>query len=134
MIALMSGSDYDWEKNPVISRVDEHGNFMGGVFYSDYTGASIRVHMAGVTPRWASPDLLWSGFDYPFTQLGVQMILVTVLSTNERALNIVRRLGFRELFRIRDAVRDGDLVLLSMSRAECKYLRMRPRVAAREAA
>lgn len=133
MIATMAGADFDAERNPVISRVDEAGDLLGGVIYSDFTGTSIRIHMAGIRPGWATPLLLWMAFDYPFNQLGVNQLLGSVRSTDEHVLDIDRRLGFKEIFRIPYAVPDGDLVLLSMSRADCKWLKVRPR-AAREMA
>lgn len=132
-IANLAGTDYDSQNNPMIVRVDDDGNFIGGVLYTDYTGQSIRIHMAGVRPGWATPDLLWMAFDYPFNQLRVGLLLGTVRSTDKLVLRLDRRLGFKEIGRIPGAVRGGDLVLLSMSRMQCKWLKLRPR-AAREMA
>jgi hypothetical protein len=134
MIALKAGVDFDVERNPVISRTDEHGDLLGGVIYSDYTGVSMRIHMAGSRVGWASPLMLWMAFDYPFNQLGVELLLGSVRSTDKHVLNIDRRLGFKEIFRIPKAVPGGDLVLLSMSRADCKWLKVRPRAAMEKAA
>lgn len=132
-IAQAAGCDFDIERNPVISRVDEKGDLLGGVIYTDYTGASIRVHMAGIGPGWANRELIWMAFDYPFNQLKVQKLLATVQSTNERVLDIDFRLGFTVDCRILNAVPGGDLLILSMSRRDCKWLNLR-RPAVRERA
>lgn len=121
-IADLAGSDFDVTKNPVISRVDRGGHFMGGVFYSDFTGVSIRGHMAGLAPNWPTPTFLWMAFDYPFNQLGVKTLLITVPSTNLRAMQINRRLGFKEIYRIPDAIPDGDIVMMSMWPEECRWI------------
>ena len=54
-----------------------------------------------------SPELVWVCFDYPFMQLGVNQILCTVGSHNEKALNLVKRLGFKQLYKIKDGVPNG---------------------------
>jgi hypothetical protein len=126
VIAMAAKTNFDVETMPVISRVAADGSLLGGVIYSDYTGRSIRMHMAGM-PGWASIEMCWIAFDYPFNQLNVEQVLGTVASTDEKVLEYDHRLGFREIARIPRAVPDGDLVILSMLRDECRWLKYRSR-------
>lgn len=126
MIADAAKVNYDAETMPVISRITADGKLMGGVIFGDYTGRSIRMHMAG-QPGWASLELIWLVFDYPFNQLNVEMVLGTVPSTDEKVLEYDHRLGFREIARIPGAVLGGDMVILSMLRDECRWLKFRER-------
>lgn len=97
------------------------GKLVGVVGYNNFTGTSCHMHMAGVG-RWMNREFLLRAFHYPFTQLGLSMVLGVVPSGNTRALEIDRRLGFRELIYIPGAHPDGGLHLLQMLRSECRWL------------
>lgn len=98
----------------------------GGFALCGYLGAAMSVHMAGRDPRWCSRDLLWMVFDYAFNQLGLRKLVAPVASTNTIALEQDLRAGFRLEARIRDAYPDGDLLLLTMTRENCRWLNIRP--------
>ena len=50
-----------------------------------------------------------------------------VPASNVRALEFDRKLGFIEETRIKDVFPDGDLVVLSMKREDCKWLNLKPK-------
>jgi RimJ/RimL family protein N-acetyltransferase len=100
----------------------EDGRLLGGVIYQGYTGASIRMHAAGFVPRWVDKDMLWMAFHYPFEQLGCGKVLGFVHSTNLKALDFNRKLGFKEEARITGVFRDADLVIMTMRREDCRWL------------
>jgi hypothetical protein len=99
------------------------------VIYDHFYGPSIEMHMAGITPDWVSRELIWACFDYPFNQLGVDIVFGPVPSTKGYVLDLDRRLGFVEHTRLKGAVPGGDLVILSMERHQCRWLN-RPKVPA----
>jgi RimJ/RimL family protein N-acetyltransferase len=111
----------------VISRVDEEGELLGGVIYTAFTEASIHLHMAGFRDHWANRDLLWCIFDYPFNQLGCKKVFGQVAETNTKALEIDLRLGFKIVTKIDDVYPDGGVYVLSMDKADCKWLSVKPR-------
>ena len=125
-ISAAAGTAFNPEVDQCIARVDGE-RLLGGVIYQGYTGASIGIHMAGFDPHWASKDMLWVSFHYPFVQLGCKKLFAQVPAYNERALEIDRKLGFKEETRVRDVFPSGDLVVLSMIPDECRWLRIRPR-------
>ena len=125
-IAKAAGSVYNPAVDIAISRTEE-GVLLGGVIYNGYTGASINIHMAGFTPRWASRDMLWICFDYPFNQLGCKKIFAQIPAQNTRAVKIDLKLGFTFEVLIKDVFVGDDLVVLSMTREDCRWLDLKPR-------
>jgi len=126
VIARAAKTGFDPSVDACISRVSGDGEFLGGVIYTGFNGAMVMMHMAGVG-NWMSPELVWCCFDYPFMQLCVKQIICTVASTNERSLDIVKRVGFKHEHTIKGGTPNGDLVLFKMLREDCKWLRLRSR-------
>ncbi len=107
-----------------IARVRDD-KIVGGVIFSDYTGASIGIHVASFAPDWIDKAMLWITFDYPFVQLGVNKLFGQVPASNAHALDFDLRLGFQVEHVVKDVFPDGDLILVSMYRDACKWLKMR---------
>jgi RimJ/RimL family protein N-acetyltransferase len=121
-IAKAAGCFFNPECDHVISR-EEDGKLLGGVIFTGYTGASIGIHTASFDPRWINKDMLWITFDYPFNQLGVKKLFGQVPSGNLRALEFDLKLGFIEEARIPEVFPGEDLVVLSMRREDCRWLK-----------
>jgi len=127
-IARAIPRQYNAGSDVVISRVDdETGELLGGVIYDSYTKNCIFIHQAGFSKRWLTGDMLWIAFDYPFNQLKVEKLAGTIPSSNKALLAFNERLGFSEECRIKDAYPDGDMIVMTMTRAECRWLSMKPR-------
>lgn len=130
-IAARCGAAFRPPLDVCIARTTPQGNLRGGVLYTNWTGigGSVCVHLAGWDRYWANRALLAVGFDYPFNQLGVKKIFAQVAVSNEAMIDIAERLGFkRELGDqlIRDVYPDGDMLLLSMYRHDCRFVEQRP--------
>lgn len=107
--------------------VHKDGKVQGGVVYTGFLGASIMVHMAGNETNWAGRDFLWMVFDYAFNQLGVRKLVGLVPASNLRAIKIDLRLGFFLETKLSEMMVDGsDLLIFTMYKWECKWLRLRP--------
>ena len=52
-------------------------------------------------------------------------IIVPVSSSNIASIKFVEKMGFLEEARIKDAMADGDMVILTMPKERCKYLEYR---------
>ena len=125
-VAQAAGGKFSPDVASVISR-SERGVLLGGIVYEGYTGASVCMHVASFAPLWVNRDLLWVSFDYPFTQMGCKLVLGEVASTNPKALAFDLNLGFKLEATIRDAVPGGDLLILTMRRDDCRWLKIKPR-------
>lgn len=102
---------------------DEEGRLIAGVAFDNYNVAAIQIHVAALPGKnWVTKDLLARVFSYPFEQLGVKKLIGLVGSTNADALRFDLALGFRIEATLKDAYPDGDLVLLTMTREQCRWL------------
>ena len=111
----------------VLEAVDESGRILGQVGFNGWTPNSVCLHIALDSPA-ALRSLLAVGFDETFKRVGIAY--AAVLSTNPRSLRLTRHLGFREVFRARDAWSPGvDVIWHEMRREECRYLRRERKVA-----
>jgi len=91
------------------------------VVYDHFNGRSICMHVAIEKP--VTRGYTRACFAYPFLQLGVEKVIGMVDSTNEDALRFDTKLGFTEEARIKDAGKYGDLVLLTMTRQQCRWIK-----------
>jgi hypothetical protein len=105
----------------------KHGEVLGGALYDEYNGTSIHMHVEGAVPNWLNRDALWLAFHYPFIQLDVKAIFGRLKSTNHKALEFDKKLGFKEITRISDMLPGADLVILKMLREDCKWLKIKPK-------
>lgn len=119
---------YNPATDVVMSNVTPEGNVLGGVIYDGFTRGCIFMHQAGFSKRWLGGNLLWMAFDYPFNQLGVNKVAGTINSHNQELLDFNRKLGFKEEARIRNAYPDGDMLVLTMERADCRWLKIKPKI------
>jgi RimJ/RimL family protein N-acetyltransferase len=109
----------------VISRSKDN-ELLGGVVYQGYTGASIKMHVAGIPGYWLSKNMLWLCFDYPFNQLGCKKVFAQIPFTNTKSVDFARRLGFKYEVIVKDVFPDGDLLVLSLYRENCRWLKIQP--------
>lgn len=127
-IAKAIPRDYNPLVDCVISNHDKDGKLLGGVIYDGKTSNCIFAHQASFSRTWLRGDMLWVIFDYPFNQLKVGKIAGTIPSSNVKLLEFNQRLGFKEECRIKDAYVDGDLIVMTMTREECVWLKIKPRM------
>lgn len=103
-----------------IKAVDRSGRIRGLVAYDDFTLNSCAVHQAAESPiawRALSPAC----FQYPFIQLGLGVVTGAVPASNARSLRFAQRMGFREIYRVRDGAAPGeDMVVHELRREECE--------------
>jgi len=98
----------------------KNGEFVAGVIYENWNRRTITCHIAisgRLTPRYLAVI-----FDYPFNVCDVKKIIVPVDSTNSKSVNLVEKMGFTEEARIKDGMADGDMILYTLAKNDCKYL------------
>jgi len=105
------------------------GKLVCAVGMQGFLGKVCQMHVAYV-PGWhfTPRSLLRAVFRYAFLTAGREVVLGVVNSKNEKALRMDAHLGFRELFRLPGMHDDGgDMVLLGMTKDNCRYLDDEPR-------
>ena len=109
-----------FEANSQSIGLKQNGEFVAGVIYENWNRRTITCHIAisgRLTPRYLAVI-----FDYPFNVCDVKKIIVPVDSTNSKSVNLVEKMGFTEEARIRDGMADGDMILYTLAKNDCKYL------------
>jgi len=95
------------------------------VAYYAFLPNACSMHIGSVGEHWMSKDLLWACFDYPFNKLEKKVILATLDAANEEAVRLNRHLGFQDKCVINDAHENGDLLIMTMKREDCKWLSLK---------
>ena len=90
------------------------------VWYEDYNKKSVTCHI--YLGKGLNKQYLDTIFDYPFVQLGVDKIIAPVISSNDKSVEFVKKLGFEEQARLLDVFPTGDLLFFVMSKDKCKFL------------
>ena len=109
------------------------GKIIAGVLYENYNGRSIVVHIGveGVLTR----SFLGAIFDYPFNVCNVNKLIATITSTNTKSIKLTSHLGFTQEGRLLDATPEGDLIIYTLKKSDCRFLgerygkKSRPRAA-----
>lgn len=114
------------DPNTVGIGLEQDGSLVAGVLFDNYMGGSVCMHVASDgSKQWMTREFLFKAFHYPFRQLGVSVIIGLVDSTNSAALTFDRALGFELEHVIPGAGKSGDLVILTMRPAQCRFLNSR---------
>jgi hypothetical protein len=94
------------------------------VGFNGFLGSVCQVHMAFAEGfHFAPRAMLKAVFEFAFNDAGRKQLLGVVNSRNVKAMKFDTHLGFVEEHRL-PGMHDngGDLVLLSMTRSQCRYL------------
>jgi RimJ/RimL family protein N-acetyltransferase len=109
-----------FEANSQSIGLKQNGEFVAGVIYENWNRRTITCHIAisgRLTPRYLAVI-----FDYPFNVCDVKKIIVPVDATNSKSVNLVEKMGFTEEARIKDGMANGDMILYTLAKNDCKYL------------
>jgi RimJ/RimL family protein N-acetyltransferase len=102
---------------------EEDGKLICGVLYTDWNGRAIQGHVAAIPGKqWVRREFLFTAFWYPFIQLRCSKIIGPVPAANHEARRFDEHLGFVLEATLKDAHPTGDLLLLSMTRDQCRWL------------
>jgi hypothetical protein len=103
--------------------LEKDGVLVAGTLFDSYLGNSMCVHLAGDGKDWLNREFLHVCFDYPFNQAKIKKLIGLVDSTNTQARKFDEHIGFVLEATIKDAGRHGDLLIYSMTRQQCRYLK-----------
>lgn len=98
------------------------GVLIAGVLFDSWNGRSMAMHVAADGGGWLTREYLRAAFTYAFVQMKVAKLIGLVDETNAAARRFDEHLGFQLEARITDAAPKGDLLIYSMTPAQCRYL------------
>jgi hypothetical protein len=94
-----------------------------GVLYEQWNGRSIIAHIA-VCGRM-TPAFLAAIFDYPFNVCGARKVICPIAASNKRSIALATNMGFSQEACITDAAPDGDMLVFTLSKSNCRFLEER---------
>lgn len=97
---------------------------IAAVGYDHWTPNSVQMHIWIPHPERVTRSFIQEGFRYPFLMCGRGLVVGLTPSNNSAALHFNRRVGFKEVYRMKDAWDLGtDVVVQEMRREDCRWLR-----------
>ena len=103
--------------------LESNGKLIAGVVFDNYRHRSIAMHVASEGANWLSRDFLKAVFGYCFFQMKVNKVVGLVDSGNEKARKFDEHLGFILEGVIKDAAKDGDILIYTMTLPQCRFLK-----------
>lgn len=104
-------------KCSAIGVIDEDGKLIGGLVYHNYDIAANVIEISGAAthPRWLTRETIKWMYQYPFHQLGVQMVVQRTPADDVRLLRQLASYDytFIKVPRMFGRERDGVLCLLT---------------------
>lgn len=94
--AAQIGQPRPFQEPYVTMGVFDDANLIAVILYNNFQPEAgvIEFHGAGTTPRWLSRPVLKAMFEYPFEQLGCQMVVTRNSERHTRLLRILTAYGF----------------------------------------
>jgi hypothetical protein len=104
--------------------LEKNGELIAGVLVDSYKkNASCSIHCAGIGKRWLNREFLFVVFDYVFRQLGCKVVINPVDSANTDSVRFTTHIGFKEALRIEGGCGDSDLLMFTLRKEDCRWLK-----------
>lgn len=97
-----------------------NGEIVAGVLYENWNGKSLTAHMA--VTGLLTPGYIAAIFDYAYRVCGVAKVICPVDQTNKRSMKLLRNMGFVAEAKLKNAAPDGDILLYTLDRADCRFI------------
>ena len=110
---------YSPENSAAIGLVKDD-KIVAGVIYENWNRRSVVTHIA-IEGR-LTRSFLYAIFHYPFVTCGVNKIISAVNDTNTKSVLMVTNMGFIAEGRLKDCSPDGDIILYTMQKSDCRFL------------
>lgn len=110
--------------DPLMSRfigLETDGRIVAVTGFDCWNGSSCCIHIA-IDGRLTREYTNYV-YGYAFDVMKAKKLIGLVSSANEKALKFDKHSGFVEEGRIKDGYPDGDTIILTMTREQCKFLK-----------
>lgn len=96
---------------------------LASVVFDGFSDTDCNMHVSSDGSRqWLNREYLVRCFAFPFLQCHLRRVTGLVPAKNADALRFDLHLGFRLEGRCRDALPDDDVIVLGMTRKECRFI------------
>jgi RimJ/RimL family protein N-acetyltransferase len=119
---LIDCGDYGY-KVYTIAVFDDDDQFVAVALYNNWVMRSCDIHLATVTPKWATREVIRVMATYPFLELNVNRVTAPIKANNVKAQQFVQRLGFVQEGELKNFYEDGDSNLLfGLTKDKCRWI------------
>ena len=91
--------------------------------YDNFNGKSCQQHIVYKQGEYVPRNYVWFVYYYPFMQMGVDMLIGMLPSNNDRIIDLAKHAGFVEKYRIVGAHPEGDIILSTLNKQDCRFLK-----------
>jgi len=122
-VERVNGRKDPYSGYPIGIGIEKDGKLIGGIVLHEFNGSNFYIHVASDSPkRWVNREWLHSIFSYAFDVAGARRITGIVPESNEVALRFDLDVGFEIEGRLADAHPKGDMLVIKMTRDNCKWI------------
>lgn len=118
-VAEKLGSGYFAARSNAIGLMKDN-KLIAGVIYENWNRRSIMCHI--VVEGRLTRLYVGAIFNYAFNVCNVEKIIVPVESHNLKSIKLIENMGFTEEGRIKDSQPNGDIILYTMVKGDCRFL------------
>jgi hypothetical protein len=118
-VANQLGSAFFEEKSVAIGLLKDD-KIVAGIIYENWNGTSWVVHIAA-TDR-LTPSFVAAICDYPFNTCNAHKAIAPVQIGNLKSVKLVTKMGFLPEATLKDCHPDGDIVLYTLKKSDCRFL------------
>jgi hypothetical protein len=118
-VADKLGTVYSPEVSASIGLVKDE-NIVAGVIYENWNRRSITAHM--VVSGKLTRSFIFAIFHHAFVTCGVHKVICPVNNTNTKSNSLVKNMGFVAEGRLKDCSPDGDIILYTLQKSDCRFL------------
>jgi RimJ/RimL family protein N-acetyltransferase len=103
--------------------IDRHGEYAAAMIADSFTDTACATHITVVNPFVLRHRFLQAAAHMLFLNAKRHVIVCMTAANNEKAMRFNRRIGWQEIYRVRDGFQFGvDMVMFEMRREQCPWL------------
>lgn len=131
--ALKIARDWEWvssrlhchlvEDTGGLIAIDRRGDYAAAVVADSFTATACAVHIVVANPFVLKHGFLHAAARMLFVNAKRHVIVGMTPANNEKAMRFNKRIGWQEIYRVRDGFEFGvDMVMFEMRREQCRWL------------
>lgn len=101
--------------------LEKNGKIVSVTGYNHFNGKSCHVHFYH-SGGYVSRHYIWLVHHYPFIQCGLDVMIAIVASSNQKIIRLARHLGYILQHTLAEAHPEGDLLILTLRKQDCRFL------------
>lgn len=115
-------ADFEPVKSKCISAVDDDGEIMAVIAFSNFTHWNCEISAAAVKSGWRTPEFVHTVFYYVFVTCGKIRATTIIREDNVKSIALQYKFGFTKEAVLKNLYGDKDGIVFRLLKEDCKYL------------